>query len=269
MAEPAIIVDGITKTFKINKSRGLSQLFAKRSKTELKTLVALDNISFTVQKGEILGIIGLNGSGKTTLLRILAGVYKPDNGTVQINGTLSPLMQIGTGFRSEFTAKDNIILNGMLLGFSKSFMEKKVDGIIQYAELEKFSNMRIKHYSSGMRSRLAFSIADSTPGIPIHSDPGDLWPYIGLWGACALGHSRSAGGYRRSASHRAGNDRNRFAQGEHSFSYPSEFDSGTNGRASANRHHTAKPGSGIDSHPGANVHNTSEPGGEPHAGADG
>jgi len=157
MTEPAIIVDGITKTFKINKPRGISQLFARRPKTELNTLVALDNISFTVQKGEIMGIIGLNGSGKTTLLRVLAGVYKPNSGSVQINGRLSPLMQIGTGFQGDLVAKENIIMNGMLLGMPKSEIQQKVDSVLEYAELEKFSNMKLKYYSTGMRARLAFA----------------------------------------------------------------------------------------------------------------
>ncbi len=154
MEDLAIEVKNLSKSFKIS-GKGIKKITSS-SNNRLKVL---DDVSFFVKKGEVLGIIGPNGSGKTTLLRIISGVYKPDTGNVTLHGRLSPLLQIGTGFRSEFTAKDNIILNGMLLGFSKSAMEKKIDGIIQYAELEKFSNMRIKHYSSGMKSRLAFSIA--------------------------------------------------------------------------------------------------------------
>jgi len=157
MDEPAVIVNKVTKIFKINKQVGISKLFNRKSNNGQKTLVALDNVSFTVQKGEILGIIGLNGSGKTTLLRIMAGVYKPDSGTVQVNGTLSPLMQIGAGFQGDLAAKENIIMNGMLLGISKSEITHKVKPILEYAELEKFSNMKLKHYSSGMRARLAFA----------------------------------------------------------------------------------------------------------------
>jgi len=157
MEEPAVIVNKVTKIFKINKQVGISKLFDRKSNKGPKTLVALDNVSFTVQKGEILGIIGLNGSGKTTLLRIIAGVYKPDSGTVQVNGTLSPLMQIGAGFQGDLVAKENIIMNGMLLGISKSEITHKVKSILQYAELEKFSNMKLKYYSSGMRARLAFA----------------------------------------------------------------------------------------------------------------
>ncbi len=154
MEDLAIEVKNLSKSFKIS-SKGVKKI-TPFSNNRYKVL---DDVSFFVKKGEVLGIIGPNGSGKTTLLRIISGVYKPDTGNVILHGHLSPLLQIGSGFRSEFTAKDNIILNGMLFGFSKSFMEKKVDTIIQYAELEKFSNLRIKHYSSGMRSRLAFSIA--------------------------------------------------------------------------------------------------------------
>ncbi len=131
--------------------------FKKKSNHQLKTLTALDDVSFTVQKGEILGIIGLNGSGKTTLLRVIAGVYKPDSGSIQINGSLSSLMQLGAGFQGELDSRENIIVNGMLLGLTKSEIQQKVDSILKYAELEKFSNMKLRHYSSGMRARLAFA----------------------------------------------------------------------------------------------------------------
>lgn len=154
MEELAVEINNVSKTFKISE-KGIKKI-SRFSKNRLKVL---ENISFSVKKGEVLGIIGANGSGKTTLLRIISRVYKPDTGNVTINGHLSPLMQIGTGFQGDFNAKENIISNGMLLGFPKSEIEKKVDSIIQYAELEEFSNLRIKHYSAGMRSRLAFSIA--------------------------------------------------------------------------------------------------------------
>ena len=154
MEDLAIEVKNLSKSFKI-PGEGIKKII-RSSNNRLKVL---EDISFSVKKGEVLGIIGPNGSGKTTLLRIISGVYKPDKGSVILHGHLSPLLQIGAGFRSEFTAKDNIISNGMLLGFPKSVMEKKVDSIIQYAELEKFSNLRVKHYSSGMRSRLAFAVA--------------------------------------------------------------------------------------------------------------
>ncbi len=154
----AVHVENVSKTFKLEKPRGIFNI-AKSGLNANKTLVALDDVSFQIQKGEVLSIIGLNGSGKTTLLRIIAGVYRPDKGSVQVNGTLSPLMQLGAGFQNDLNARENIIMNGMLLGLSKHEIESRVDSVIEYAELEKFSNMQIKHYSSGMRARLAFATA--------------------------------------------------------------------------------------------------------------
>ncbi len=154
----AVHVENVSKTFKLEKPRGIFNI-AKSGLNASKTLVALDDVSFQIQKGEVLSIIGLNGSGKTTLLRIIAGVYRPDKGSVQVNGTLSPLMQLGAGFQNDLNARENIIMNGMLLGLSKHEIESRVDSVIEYAELEKFSNMQIKHYSSGMRARLAFATA--------------------------------------------------------------------------------------------------------------
>ena len=154
MEDLAIEVKNLSKSFKISNKGGKSILAFSNYR-----LKALEDISFTVKKGEVFGIIGPNGSGKTTLLRIISGVYKPETGNVTINGNLSPLMQIGAGFQGEYNARENIILNGMLLGLPKSVIENKVDDIMRYAELEEFSNLRIKHYSSGMRARLAFATA--------------------------------------------------------------------------------------------------------------
>ena len=154
MEDLAIEVKNLSKSFKFSNKGGNSILSFSNYR-----LKALEDISFTVKKGEVFGIIGPNGSGKTTLLRIISGVYKPETGNVIINGNLSPLMQIGAGFQGEYNARENIILNGMLLGLPKSVIENKVDDIMRYAELEEFSNLRIKHYSSGMRARLAFATA--------------------------------------------------------------------------------------------------------------
>lgn len=158
MENIAIRVDKVSKTFNVDELRGMERIF-KSNRNQQKTLKALDEITFTVMKGEALGIIGLNGSGKSTLLRIIARVYKPDFGSVQVYGRLSPLMQLGLGFHGDLNAQDNIIMNGMLLGIPKSEIQAKVDNIIQYAELEKFENMKLKHFSSGMRARLAFASA--------------------------------------------------------------------------------------------------------------
>jgi len=156
----AIQVDQVSKIFNINKQLGIFNLIKKKgdSKNQEKIL-ALDQVSFTVNQGEILGVIGLNGSGKTTLLRLIAGVYKPDSGSIKVNGRISPLLQLGAGFQGDLNAQENVMMNGMLLGMSKSEIEEKVDSIIQYAELEDFTNLKLKHFSSGMRARLAFSTA--------------------------------------------------------------------------------------------------------------
>jgi len=153
----SIIVKNLSKTFKLDQRKGISKITQKEN--GLKTLTALDNISFNVKKGEILGILGLNGSGKSTLLKIIAGVYKPDKGSIQVNGSLSPLMQLGAGFQGDLNARENIIINGMLLGIPKPEIESKVNKIIQFAELGKFLNMKLKHFSTGMRARLAFATA--------------------------------------------------------------------------------------------------------------
>jgi len=154
-----VSVNKITKKFSIGKPVGNSKIIKHWwMPTEEKKILALDNVTFDVKQGEILGIIGFNGSGKTTLLRTIAGVYRPDSGSVKVNGTLSPLLQLGAGFQVDLNARENIIMNGMLLGMSKSFIEKKLQSIIEYAGLENFSDLKIKHYSTGMRARLAFSI---------------------------------------------------------------------------------------------------------------
>jgi len=157
MENIAINVDKVSKSFKNDNQ---SRIFNRKINQKLKSkLFSLQEISFTVKRGEILGIIGLNGSGKTTLLRIIAGIYPPDTGTVTINGKLSPLLHIGTGFVGDLNAKENIIMNGMLLGISKSEILTRVESIIKYAELENFLNLKLKYFSVGMRARLAFSTA--------------------------------------------------------------------------------------------------------------
>ncbi len=158
MENIAIRVDNVSKTFIIDESHGLERIF-KPNLNRQKYLKSLDEITFTVRKGEVLGIIGPNGSGKSTLLRIIAGIYKPDSGSVQVHGRMSPLLQLGLGFQGDLNARDNIIMNGMLNGISKSEIKNKVDSIIHYAEIEKFENLKLKHFSSGMRARLAFASA--------------------------------------------------------------------------------------------------------------
>ena len=121
--------------------------------------VALDHVSFEVNKGDILGLVGFNGAGKSTMLKILAGVLTPTSGTVKVKGSVAPLIEVGAGFDPELTARENIYLNGAILGFSKSFLDKKFDSIIEFAELQNFVNVPVKNFSSGMYARLGFSIA--------------------------------------------------------------------------------------------------------------
>lgn len=156
----AIVVKKINKKFKIyheKKDTVFSLASSFLSKNRFEIMEVLHNVSFDLKKGEMLGIIGKNGSGKTTLLRILSGILKPDSGEVKINGTVAPLLQLGTGFQGELTARENIVLSGMLAGFSKKEMLEKIDSIIKFAELERFADTKIRNFSSGMYARLAFA----------------------------------------------------------------------------------------------------------------
>ena len=130
-----------------------------RHKLFFEGFTALDNISFEVKKGDVFGIIGTNGSGKSTLLKIIAGVLEPSRGTCEINGNIAPLIELGAGFDTELSARENIYLNGALLGYSKAFIEEHFDEIVEFAEIEKFLDMPLKNFSSGMVARIAFAIA--------------------------------------------------------------------------------------------------------------
>jgi len=158
MSDFAIKLDNISKIFHTTKGKSIFEKIKTKYSFNEKIL-ALDHISCEIPKGEIVGVLGLNGSGKTTLLRTIAGIYKPDSGTVKINGKLAPLLHIGTGFKDEFAAEENIIMSGLLLGLSKNEIKQKMNEIIEFAELEKFSQMKLQHYSTGMRVRLAFAIS--------------------------------------------------------------------------------------------------------------
>ncbi|WP_251213096.1 ATP-binding cassette domain-containing protein [Adlercreutzia murintestinalis] len=124
-----------------------------------KEFRALDNVSLEVKKGDVFGIMGTNGSGKSTLLKIIAGVLEPTEGTVQINGNIAPLIELGAGFDMDLTARENIFLNGALLGYSKKFIAQHFDEIVDFAEIRQFLDMPLKNYSSGMVARIAFAIA--------------------------------------------------------------------------------------------------------------
>lgn len=152
----AIEVKNLTKIFSM-ESKGIFQKIHSTKNNENK-ITALDNVTFSVKEGEVIGIIGHNGSGKTTLLQTIAGLYSPDSGEITVNGSLAPVLQIGSVFQPELRATENIMIYGMLLGLSKNEIKDKISPIMEYAELEKFSNLKLKHYSTGMQSRLAVSI---------------------------------------------------------------------------------------------------------------
>jgi len=153
--DSAIIFENVSKSFGLKNS---GKILATESNGKNKFMV-LDDISFEINKGEAIGIIGLNGSGKTTLLRMICGVYKPDSGTIKVNGKMAPLLQIGTGFNNELDAEENILLYGMLLGLSKSEIKSQVDKILEFSGLVKFRKMKIGNFSNGMKARLGFATA--------------------------------------------------------------------------------------------------------------
>ena len=128
-------------------------------KLKYEKFTVLDDVSFNVKKGEVVGIIGKNGAGKSTLLKIISGVLKPTSGKVTANGNIVPMLELGSGFDPELTGRENIYLNGAILGYSKEFLESKYDEIVAFSELGEFIDVPIRNYSSGMLMRLAFSIA--------------------------------------------------------------------------------------------------------------
>lgn len=159
----AIRVKNLHKSFKLPTERawGLKQAIFNRLRgiKGYKKQQVLRGIDFEVRKGEFLGIIGRNGSGKSTLLKVLSGIYVPDKGDVEVYGTLVPFIELGVGFNPELTGRENVYLNGALLGFSNAQVDEMYDEIVEFAELKDFMDQKLKNYSSGMQVRLAFSIA--------------------------------------------------------------------------------------------------------------
>lgn len=160
----AISVKNVSKNFKLphEKADSVKSLFVNplnnnRKKVEVQH--ALHNISFEIKKGEFFGIVGRNGSGKSTLLKIIAGIYQPSNGSVITDGKIVPFIELGVGFNPELSGRENVYLNGALLGFSEKEVDKKYSAIVDFAELDRFMDQKLKNYSSGMQVRLAFSVA--------------------------------------------------------------------------------------------------------------
>ncbi len=160
---PAITVENVIQRFRVIQERPdtLRELFSKffRKQVNFHDFNAVNDISFTVRQGEMLAIIGRNGSGKSTLLKVIAGIYRPTSGRVQVNGSVAPLLELGAGMHTELTGRENILLNGLLMGFSKRQMLEREQRIIDFAEIGDFIDVPVKQYSSGMYMRLAFAVA--------------------------------------------------------------------------------------------------------------
>ncbi len=163
MSKTALKLTDISMQFNLSSEKldSLKEFFIKFMKKDIHydEFWALKDINFEVEKGDRLGILGLNGAGKSTLLKVIAGVYKPTTGTVERNGLIAPLIELGAGFDPQYTGAENIYLYGAVLGFSKKFIDEKYDEIVEFSGLKKFIDVPLKNYSSGMRSRLGFSIA--------------------------------------------------------------------------------------------------------------
>ncbi len=162
----AIKIDHVSKLFHRQKQRTFKELIPALvgGETAVETFWALQDINLEIKKGETVGIIGPNGSGKSTLLKLIAGVSKPTKGSITVNGRIAPLIELGAGFHPELTGRENVMLNGVILGMTKKEVEEKFEEIVNFAELWEFIDQPVKHYSSGMYLRLAFAVA-------IHTDP--------------------------------------------------------------------------------------------------
>ncbi len=159
----AIQVKNVSKQFKV-PTKGQKNTLQERflnpfKKTHYREFDALKNLSFEVKRGEFFSVIGPNGAGKSTLLKIVSGIYLPDEGEVKVNGDLVPFLELGVGFNPDLSAKENVYLNGTILGLTKNELDEYIDEIFDFAELREFADMSIKNFSSGMAVRLAFSIA--------------------------------------------------------------------------------------------------------------
>jgi ABC-2 type transport system ATP-binding protein len=161
MRPPAIQVEDLHKSFRIPTQRvdSLKERFVRPfAAREYRELHALDGISFEIRQGEFFGIVGRNGSGKSTLLKLLASIYRADSGTIAIAGRLAPFIELGVGFNHELTARENVVLNGVMMGLTPKEMRRRLDAVIDFAELREFADLKLKNYSSGMLVRLAFSV---------------------------------------------------------------------------------------------------------------
>lgn len=163
MSENIVEINDVSMLFNLSSEKvdNIKEYFVRfiKGKLTFEEFWALKNVSFNIKRGESMGIVGLNGSGKSTLLKIIAGVLKPTTGNISVYGSVAPLIELGAGFDFELTAKENIFLNGAILGYSRAEMKEKFDEIMDFAELWDFVDVPIKNFSSGMVARLGFSIA--------------------------------------------------------------------------------------------------------------
>jgi ABC-2 type transport system ATP-binding protein len=162
----AIEVEAVSKRFVLRRTRSLKEalVYVAKGRQLTDTFLALDEVSLTVQEGETLGLLGLNGSGKSTLLKLISGVLRPDTGSVRVRGRTAGLIEVGAGLHPDLTGRENVFLNGAILGMSEADVKRHFDSIVDFSGIEQFLDTEVKFYSSGMFLRLAFAVA-------VHTEP--------------------------------------------------------------------------------------------------